>query len=196
VDKNKPVCYNNLINCISKSWSEDMSKCTGTVFLDRDGVINVKAAEGHYITKWSDFRFLPGAITAIKLLKDKGFQIIIITNQRGIAKGLMTESDVKAIHAEMQAVLRRNGTGIDGIYICPHEKGTCHCRKPEIGLFLRAEKNFTIDKQASWMVGDSLSDILAGQNYGIRTIAIGACQYGADYLCSDLYGAAQIIIRD
>lgn len=143
-----------------------------TVFLDRDGVINVKAPEGDYIKSWSEFHFLPGAIEAIRLLNDHNWHVVIITNQRGIARQLMTMHDLNRIHFFLEEELQNHGAHVDGIYVCPHEKGTCHCRKPDIGLFLQAEQDFPVDKSKSWMIGDSQSDIEAGRNYGIRTISV------------------------
>lgn len=143
------------------------------VFLDRDGVINKKAPEGDYIKNWSEFRFLPGVKEAIKRLNKAGFLVIISTNQRGIAKGLMTEEDLKEIHFKMIEELEKSGDIIDSIYYCPHdEKDNCNCRKPNIGMFLKAKKDFNIQMDESWLIGDSKSDILAGQKAGCKTILV------------------------
>lgn len=138
-------------------------------FLDRDGVINEKAAEHDYIKAWSEFVFKEGAIDGIKLLKQKGYKIIVITNQRGIARGIMSKDDLADIHRNMLICLEVEKTSIDAIYFCAHEVGTCTCRKPAIGLFLEAEKQFQVDKNSSFMIGDSQTDIEAGENYGIRS---------------------------
>lgn len=138
-------------------------------FLDRDGVINEKAAEHDYIKTWSEFNFKTGAIAGIKLLKKKGYKIVIISNQRGIARGMMSKADLADIHRNMQMCLEVEKTSIDAIYFCAHEAGTCNCRKPAIGLFIEAEKQFQVDKDASFMIGDSKTDIEAGENYGIRS---------------------------
>jgi histidinol-phosphate phosphatase family protein len=144
-----------------------------TVFLDRDGVIN-RAAERHcYITSWDEFEILPGVIRAVRQLNEAHYQVIVVTNQRGIARGIMTIADVKALHKTMCRVFDEEGAHIDEIYLCPHEEGECDCRKPGIGLFLQAEQNFKIDKSESWMIGDSESDVEAGKRYGIRTIQSG-----------------------
>lgn len=166
-----------------------------TVFLDRDGVINVKAPEGDYIKSWKEFHFLPHAIDAIRLLNDNNWRVIIITNQRGIARNLMTLKNLQDIHSAMGKELCRYGARIDAIYVCPHEKGTCHCRKPDIGLFLQAEKNFSIDKSKSWMIGDSKSDIEAGKSYGIRTIAVANLILLADKQFPDLLSAVHFLIN-
>lgn len=140
------------------------------VFLDRDGIMNRQPPEHDYIKSWQEFRFLPGAPEAVCRLNQAGYLVLIVTNQRGVARGMMTMDDVSDIHERMCRELAKTGAHVDGIYVCPHESGTCTCRKPEIGLFLQAEQEFEIDKCQSWMVGDSNSDVLAGQRYGIRTI--------------------------
>ena len=166
-----------------------------TVFLDRDGVINEKAPEGDYIKSWSDFHFLPGTIEAIRLLNDHNWHVVIITNQRGIARHLMTMHDLNRIHFFLKEELQNHGAHVDGIYVCPHEKGTCHCRKPDIGLFLQAEQDFPIDKSKSWMIGDSKSDIEAGRNYGIRTIAVANFILLADKQFPNLLNAVHFLIN-
>lgn len=166
-----------------------------TVFLDRDGVINVKAPEGDYIKSWSEFHFLPGAIEAIRLLNDHNWHVVIITNQRGIARHLMTMHDLEIIHFSMEEALQKHGAHIDGIYVCPHEKGKCHCRKPDIGLFLQAEQDFPVDKSKSWMIGDSQSDIEAGRNYGIRTISVVNLNPLADKQFPNLLSAVNFLVN-
>lgn len=141
-----------------------------TVFLDRDGLINQQAPEHDYIKSWEDFCFLPGVPEAIHKLNVAGYLVFVVTNQRGIARGMMRMEDVATIHEQMCRELARDGAFIQKVYVCPHEIGTCTCRKPDIGLFLQAEQEFEIDKQNSWMIGDSDSDVQAGKNYGIRTI--------------------------
>ena len=140
------------------------------VFLDRDGLINVQAAPHHYITRWEDFRFLPGVPEAIRRLNEAGYLVLLVSNQRGVARGMMTIEAVEDIHRHMCQALGQAGAHIDGIYVCPHNEGECHCRKPEIGLFLQAERDFPIDRASSWMVGDSDTDAEAGRRYGVRTI--------------------------
>lgn len=173
-----------------------MDKGKKTVFLDRDGVINVQAAPHDYIRKWSQFKFLPYVQEAIKALNDQDFLIILVTNQRGVARGLMTMDDVYDIHRHMQEALKQAGAHVDDIYVCPHEEGTCHCRKPDIGLFLQAEQDFPIDKSRSYMVGDSESDIIAGKSYGVKTIAVNKDFLGADFRCKSLKEAADKILEE
>jgi histidinol-phosphate phosphatase family protein len=128
------------------------------VFLDRDGVINVKAAPGDYISHWSEFRFLPGIVDWIRLFKALGFLVIVVTNQRGVARGLIDPRDLEEIHFRMAGELERAGAALDGVLCCPHDAGVCTCRKPLPGLVLDAERRWNIDLRASLLIGDSPSD--------------------------------------
>jgi D-glycero-D-manno-heptose 1,7-bisphosphate phosphatase len=151
---------------INKSW---------TLFLDRDGVIN-KKIEGDYVRSWSQFEFLPNVIEALKILRSIFGRIIIVTNQRGIGRGLMTHKDLEVIHKNMLSILQKEKITIDKIYYCPHdyEKEICFCRKPNIGMGLQAKRDFPeIDFKKSIMVGDSLSDIEFGNRLGMFSILIG-----------------------
>lgn len=148
------------------------------VFLDRDGVINKKAPEGDYIRSWNEFKFLPGIKETIKKLNNAGFLTIIISNQSGIAIGIMSEEDLKEIHIKMLEELSKTGANIDSIYHCPHnEKDNCACRKPKTGMLLKAKEDFNIDLTKSWIIGDSESDIIAGQKAGCKTILINEKLY-------------------
>ncbi len=139
-------------------------------FLDRDGVINRKARTGEYITRWDDVEFLPGVTEAIVLLKRSGFRVIVITNQRCVAKGQITVPELESLHERMVAELGKTGAHIDAVYYCPHEKQpACRCRKPAPGLLLDAARDHQVDLAASWMIGDSGIDIEAGKNAGCKT---------------------------
>jgi D-glycero-D-manno-heptose 1,7-bisphosphate phosphatase len=143
---------------------------TKAAFLDRDGVINQKAPDGEYVTRWEDFHLLPGAIEGITRLKRAGFCVIIVTNQRCVAKGLLTEEELEKLHLRMTDRLAQGGATIDGIYYCPHElEPPCLCRKPAPGMLLEAARSRNLDLTASWMIGDSDGDIQAGKNAGCRT---------------------------
>lgn len=144
------------------------------VLLDRDGTINVKAPEGGYITRPGDMTLLPGAAEAIRMLNAAGVPVAVVTNQRGIALGVMTEADLLDVHAQMNDLLRAAGARVDRIFHCPHEAGTCGCRKPATLLLERARDHFGLASlDGSVMIGDSLSDVLAGDAAGARTILIG-----------------------
>jgi D-glycero-D-manno-heptose 1,7-bisphosphate phosphatase len=110
---------------------------------------------------------------ALARMSSAGLTLIVITNQRGIALGRMTVQDLEAIHLQMRADLARVGGRLDAIYYCPHDKNQCDCRKPGIGLFQQAMRDFPqIDAANSVVIGDSLSDIEAGRKLGMRTIFI------------------------
>lgn len=144
-----------------------------TVFLDRDGVLNRKLPEGDYVAEWAQFEWLPGAVEAIARLNRAGLTVIVVSNQRGIALGRVTVEQLELLHREMRSHLAQNGARVDAIYYCPHDKGDCRCRKPDIGLFEQAMKDFPqVHPSSSVLIGDSLSDIQAGQRLAMKTIFI------------------------
>jgi D-glycero-D-manno-heptose 1,7-bisphosphate phosphatase len=128
------------------------------VFLDRDGVINEKAAPHDYIRSWSEFRFLPNIADWIRLFNALDFLVIVITNQRGVARGMMTRESVDEIHRNMIAELAARGARIDDVFVCPHQEDACDCRKPKPGMVLQAQAKWAIDLTGSLMIGDSDSD--------------------------------------
>lgn len=139
-------------------------------FLDRDGVINRKAPGDGYITRWEEIEFLPGVAQAIALLNRTGFRVIVVTNQRCVAKGLVTIPELDGIHRHMCEALAGAGATVDAVYYCPHElEPPCCCRKPQPGLLLDAAREHGIALTKSWMIGDSDADIEAGRNAGCRT---------------------------
>lgn len=152
-----------------------------TIFLDRDGVINRKL-EDDYVKSWDEFEFLPNAIEALQTLTENDFRLIIVTNQRGIARGWMTEADLQNIHAQMLSVLQSCGVTIAGIFYCPHDRNQCDCRKPLPGLFWQARQKFpAINFAASIMIGDSRSDMEAGAAAGCKTILVNSDQTSAAF---------------
>ncbi len=139
-------------------------------FLDRDGVINRKTPEDTYVTCWEEMHFLPGVAKAICMLKQAGFRVIVVSNQRCVAKGLITADGLDAIHRRMCSELAAAGAIIDAVYYCPHEKQPpCSCRKPAPGMLLSAAYEHQVDLAASWMIGDSEDDVQAGKNAGCKT---------------------------
>jgi histidinol-phosphate phosphatase family protein len=144
-----------------------------TLFLDRDGVIN-KRPPGDYIKTWKDFEFLPGVKEAMKIFAEKFSRIIIITNQQGIGKGIMTAEDLEHIHLKLKEVIAENGGRIDAVYFCPDlATSPDNCRKPNTYMAEQAKKDFPeIDFSKSIMAGDTLSDMEFGRNAGMRTVFI------------------------
>lgn len=142
-------------------------------FLDRDGVINERPGPHQYVERWEQFRFVEGAVPMLRGLRDRGYSLIVVTNQQGIGKGVMTESALRLIHDEMVRSLAREGVSLTGILHCPHrEQDGCYCRKPRPGLIHRAmnETSFMIDLPRSILIGDSASDAFAGHAAGVGTL--------------------------
>ena len=145
------------------------------VFLDRDGVINRRPAEGAYVERVADFELLPGVGDALAELSRAGATLLVVTNQRGVARGMVAPEALEEMHRAMAVALADAGAPLAGVYVCPHERDACDCRKPLPGLFLRAQADFPwIDFAASEMVGDSISDARAAHALGIRSWIVGA----------------------
>jgi D-glycero-D-manno-heptose 1,7-bisphosphate phosphatase len=169
------------------------------VFLDRDGVINRRPPEGQYVTCWEELQFLPGISGAIVLLTEAGYDVFVVTNQRGVAKGLMTQHDLESIHSRMCQELADAGAVITKVYYCPHEKEPpCSCRKPAPGMLLTAAQSHNLDLASSWMIGDSDIDVKAGRNAGCKTVRIVQGQFveknGADLSAGSLLDAVRQIL--
>jgi len=142
------------------------------VFFDRDGIVNVSPGPG-YVERWEDFRLMPGFPDILRTVREHGYLAVVVTNQRGVARGMMTAGAVETIHRNLRALLEReHGLRLDDILCCPHERDSCTCRKPQPGMLLDAAQRHNIDLQASWMIGDSESDIEAGRRAGCRTILV------------------------
>lgn len=177
------------------------------VFLDRDGTIN---KEVNYLHRVEDFRLLPSAAAAIKKLNNMGFLTVIVSNQSGIARGILDEETLDEIHAVLIKRLAKRNAKITAIYYCPHhpleaklEKHRifCKCRKPNTGLVKKAVKEFKIDLKKSFIIGDMTSDIKMGKNAGLRTILVNTGYAGKDgkhdikpdFKAKNLAGAVEII---
>lgn len=143
------------------------------VFLDRDGTINKRPPKADYVKKWEEFEFLPGSIEAIKILKSKGYKIFIISNQPGVARGMLTEKQLENINKKMISRLKAENVSIDGIYYCPHgwDDG-CDCRKPRPGMLLQASKEHLIDLTKTILIGDDKRDVEAGTAVGCKTFMV------------------------
>jgi D-glycero-D-manno-heptose 1,7-bisphosphate phosphatase len=145
------------------------------VFLDRDGILNEKMPEHRYVTRWDEFRVLPGVPESLRRLNDAGLRVVVVSNQRGIAKGLYTAADLEAMHAKFQRLLDLNSARVDAFFICPHETDACNCRKPLPGLFEQAVARFPeITAATSVMIGDSPTDIEFGHRLRMKTILVDA----------------------
>lgn len=150
---------------VDKRWS---------LFLDRDGVIN-KEKVGGYILSWREFVFEEGGVEALRILAGLFGRIIIVTNQRGVGKGYMSQRDLDEIHYYMRAIIEREGGRIDAIYACTEVSEESPCRKPQIGMALWAKRDFPeIDFRRSVMVGNSERDMLFGRALGMHTVWIAS----------------------
>jgi len=142
------------------------------LFLDRDGIINV---DHGYVYKQDDFEFVDGIFELCITAIEKSYDIFVITNQAGIARGLYTITDFEKLSAWMLEIFSNNGVEVKKVYFCPHHpsKGdseytkVCECRKPEPGMIIKAQHEFDLDLDNSILIGDKASDILAAQNAGI-----------------------------
>lgn len=176
------------------------------IFLDRDGTIN------HYVgflRNIDEFELLPGAAEAVALINASGYLAVVITNQPVIARGEVSEEELRQIHNKMETLLGLEGAYLDGIYVCPHHpdqgfagerpelKIVCECRKPKPGLLLQAASDLNIDLASSWMIGDSESDLLAGRAAGCKVALLTREPQNmkADVACQSVLAFAQQLFQ-
>lgn len=163
------------------------------VFFDRDGTI---IEERHYLSKISQVVLLPGAAEAVRLLSARGYIVIMVSNQSGVARGMFSENRVQEINQRLQELLKREGARFDAMYYCPHHPNgsvphytcECSCRKPAPGMGLRASKEYGIDLASSYMVGDKTEDIEFGQNCGMINAYLVATGHGCHARLAEGYG--------
>lgn len=174
------------------------------IFLDRDGTINEYVG---FLTNIDEFKLLDGVTDAIKKINASGFLAIVVTNQPVIARGEVTYEQLDEIHHKMETLLGQAGAYLDAIYYCPHHphsgyagevkslKIECECRKPKPGMLMKAAKDYNIDLEHSWMIGDSKNDILAGKNAGCKTVLIGKEDDDQDVTVRTLLEGVQKILE-
>jgi len=182
------------------------------VILDRDGTIIV---DKDYLTEPSQIEFIPGAVEALRALKEAGFLLVVCTNQSAIARGMMTEEQYREIERAFLGMLKEQGVVIDGSYYCPHLKEgsvekyavACECRKPKMGMFLKAREELDFNPFSSYAVGDALRDLIPGYQMGMKTVLVktGKGQRTSEvelvhrfvtHICEDIREAAEWIIND
>jgi D-glycero-D-manno-heptose 1,7-bisphosphate phosphatase len=147
------------------------------VFIDRDGTLSEEVG---YVNHPTRFRLFPYAAEALKLLHERGWLAIVITNQAGVARGYFSETMVQTVHELLISQLKAAGAGIDAIYYCAHHPSIgdapyrfeCDCRKPKPGLIIRAAHDFDIDLEDSWMIGDRFSDVELARNAGVKSVLV------------------------
>lgn len=188
--------------------SRNLKNPQKAIFLDRDGTINTYVG---FLTKPEQFELEEGVAGAVRRINASGYLCIVITNQPVIARGEVTEAELEVIHNKMETLLGREGAYVDAIYYCPHHpdrgfegerselKIDCECRKPKPGLLLRAAKDFHIDLERSWMIGDRETDVKAGINAGCRTVLLRGgegreAEFGQDQTSDSLAEAVDFVL--
>jgi histidinol-phosphate phosphatase family protein len=147
--------------------TEAFFRRTPTVVLDRDGVLNKKPPRAQYVRNWDEFEWLPGAKEALRLLKENGYRVIIVSNQAGIGRGVMTETDLGDIHERMEQEAKESGGHIEAIYYCRHDwDAGCECRKPKPGMLFQAQRDLNLDLTRTLFVGDDERDAEAAEAAG------------------------------
>ena len=174
------------------------------IFLDRHGTINEHVG---FLRSLDELELLPGVCDAVKAINGSGYLAIVITNQPVIARGEVTQSQLREIHNKMETLLGQKGAYLDAIYYCPHHphkgyegeipelKINCNCRKPKPGMILQAATDFNIDLSQSWMIGDGENDILAGKAAGCKTALIGSKAYGQDVSVNSMVEFVDSILK-
>lgn len=184
------------------------------VFLDRDGTLIHDAG---YLSRTAQVKFFPDAVKALKLLRQAGFYLFVVSNQSGVARGYFPESSVKKVHRHIQSRLKSMGTGVDRFFYCPHFplgkvkslSKVCACRKPKPGMVREASKRYPVDLRRSYVVGDKMDDILLVRNAWlaggvlVRTgkgrqseKILKVRKVGGVEVASSLLGAARLIIKN
>lgn len=180
------------------------------IFLDRDGTLNVDVG---YLHRLEDLELYPWTADALRLLKRAGYALVVVTNQSGVAQGLIDPAFIQICHDEMRRRLQRGGADLDALYACHHHpRGAvpelsveCRCRKPSPGMIEDAARDLGIDPTQSWMIGDKWLDVQLGQAVGARTILVrtgwGAEQeekrpphQQVDAICDNLIHAVALIV--
>ena len=167
------------------------------VFLDRDDTLII---DKPYLRDPAGVEFTPRALEGLRRLRTAGYGLILVTNQAGIGRGLLTEDDLAAVHARLRELLARQDLALDAIYYCPHHpKDGCGCRKPATGMLEQACRDFAVDLVRSAMIGDSDVDIRLGRAFGLTTIQLrldgNRPDYEADFLAANLAEAADWLLN-
>ena len=158
-----------------------------TVFLDRDGTLNVDTG---YVKSPDDFTVLPGVGAALARLKQAGARLVVVTNQSGLGRGYFSSRDLEAIHSKLRLVLAEDGVTLDGLYFCPHHPDDhCNCRKPARGMIDRAHAELKVDLSRSYVIGDSIRDIELAKQVGARSLLVMTGPSSAEAL-------ADLTVRD
>ena len=189
-----------------------LGNAVSTVFLDRDGTLNVKAAAGEYITSPGELILLPGAGRAVARLNTAGLRTVLVTNQRWLSEPSADPVRYRSVHGRLEELLAAHGAWLDASYYCPHAIDVCGCRKPGAGMLQRAAAEHGFSLRASVVIGDSTTDLMAGRLVGARTILLrpepdepagrsepageaGETDQLADAVATDLPAAVGLVLR-
>src|SRR5712692_7237080 len=139
--------------------------------MDRDGILTRERPD--YVKTPEELELLPGISRPLRIIRDMGYLVVVVTNQSAVGRGLTTQHQIGQIHEKLSSELEKLGCKIDAIYYCPHRpEEKCSCRKPEPGLILRAAEDLGIDVARSWMVGDKDTDLEAARRAGCRGVKV------------------------
>jgi len=175
------------------------------VFLDRDGTINLELP--NYVQRREQFEFLPGALEALRLLRENGFRVFVITNQSCVARDIVSEETVRDVNRLMCEEVEKSGGKIDRVYFCPHapEVSDCECRKPKSGLYVQAAREFGFDPAGAYSIGDDARDLKPGRALGGTVLLVktgksasyveGMWDFEPDFTAENILGAAKKIIE-
>ena len=157
------------------------------VFFDRDGIVNASPGPG-YVERLADFHLLPAFLDALRVTRERGYEAVIVTNQRGVGLGLMTQETLDEIHAALRDAVNEAGLDLLAIYYCTANDNAHPNRKPNPGMLLEAATRYGLDLSRSWMVGDNEKDVEAGRAAGCRTVLVNASDQptAADYRLADM----------
>lgn len=174
------------------------AKAGRCVFFDRDGIVNASPGAGRYVLGWDEFHLLPEFVEALRIVRAQGYQAVVVTNQRAIARGLVSVAVVEAMHRNLRDLLKKSYSLdlLDVVY-CPHDVGVCECRKPAPGMLQAMAAKYGLDLAASWMVGDAETDIEAGRCAGCRTILVNGAEAvsSADYRVAAMKDLPELLGR-
>jgi D-glycero-D-manno-heptose 1,7-bisphosphate phosphatase len=153
------------------------------VFFDRDGIVNQAPAKTRYVERWSDFHLQPEFVETLKVVRDKGYEAVVVTNQKGVGTGYVSPDTLAEIHENLKSELAKQKLCLLDIVVCTDTADDSPRRKPNPGMLLEAAEKYDLDLARSWMIGDQKKDIEAGQRAGCQTVFIGPAigSTGADY---------------
>lgn len=165
------------------------------VFFDRDGIVNRAPVKTRYVERWADFHLLPEFIEVLRVVREKGFEAVVVTNQKGVGTGQMKMAALVDIHENLQRQLKQEGLSLLDILVSTDTDDRAPRRKPNPGMLLEAAEKHELDMKRSWMVGDNVKDVEAGRRAGCRTVFVGSSNgsTGADYEIASISSLAELL---